>query len=92
MAVIFFWSGLAHARNPKERAKDIGMGPGFTLCLGVAEMAGALGVARGDRPHPRDARRDPEEDLRLEDGPLGREGVAMNLVLVTIGVGRLAIG
>ena len=47
VAVIFVSSGIAHARNPKERAKDIGMSPGFTFLLGLAEISGALGVAAG---------------------------------------------
>ena len=36
VAAIFFWSGLEHARKPKERGKSIGMSPAFTLFLGVA--------------------------------------------------------
>lgn len=47
VAVVFFWSGQSHARDPKGRGKSIGMSPGFTLFLGLAEMAGALGVATG---------------------------------------------
>ena len=47
VAAVFFSSGLSHARKPKERGQSIGMGPGLTLFLGVAEMAGALGVATG---------------------------------------------
>ncbi len=47
VAVIFFWSGFAHARKPKERGKSIGAPPAVALFLGIAEMAGALGVASG---------------------------------------------
>ena len=47
VAAVFFWSGLSHARDPKKRAASIGAGPTFTLLLGIAEMAGALGVATG---------------------------------------------
>src|SRR5262245_66467208 len=47
VAVIFFWSGLSHVREPKKRAASIGAGPGFTLVLGMAELAGAVGVATG---------------------------------------------
>ena len=47
VAAIFFASGLSHARDPKKRGDSIGMGPAFTALLGVAEMAGALGVATG---------------------------------------------
>lgn len=47
VAVIFFASGMNHARDPVGRAASIGMSPGFTRFLGWAEMAGALGVAIG---------------------------------------------
>jgi putative oxidoreductase len=47
VAIVFFSSGLSHARDPVGRAKSIGMSPGFTRLLGIAEMAGALGVAFG---------------------------------------------
>jgi putative oxidoreductase len=47
VAAIFFTSGLSHARKPRERGASIGMSPAFTLLLGLAETAGALGVATG---------------------------------------------
>jgi putative oxidoreductase len=47
VAAIFFWSGLAHAKDPVGRGESIGFGPGFTRFLGIAEMAGALGLALG---------------------------------------------
>jgi hypothetical protein len=47
VALIFFTSGSKHATNPEERSKDIEMGKGFTRFLGIAECAGALGVAFG---------------------------------------------
>ncbi|HEX2451443.1 MAG TPA: DoxX family protein [Gemmatimonadales bacterium] len=47
VAIVFFSSGLSHARDPVARAKSIGTSPGFTRLLGIAEMAGALGVAFG---------------------------------------------
>ena len=47
VAAVFLSSGWAHVRNPKERAKSIGMAPAFTIFLGVAELAGGLGVALG---------------------------------------------
>ena len=47
VAVVFFASGLGHARDPVGRAASIGMSPGFTRMLGWAEMAAALGVALG---------------------------------------------
>ena len=56
VAAIFFWSGLAHARDPAARGESIGASPGFTRFLGIAEMAGALGLVAartivvGNRP------------------------------------------
>jgi putative oxidoreductase len=47
VAVVFFASGLQHARDPVGRAASIGMSPGVTRMLGWAEMAAALGVALG---------------------------------------------
>ncbi len=47
VAVVFFWSGLQHARDPIGRAASIGLSPGVTRMLGLAEMAAALGVALG---------------------------------------------
>lgn len=47
VAAIFLSSGINHLRDPVERAKSIGMSPGFTRFLGIAETAGALGVATG---------------------------------------------
>jgi putative oxidoreductase len=47
VAIVFFSSGLSHARDPVARAKSIGTSPGSTRLLGIAEMAGALGVAFG---------------------------------------------
>ncbi len=47
VAAIFFTSGLSHARDPKGRAASIGMPPALTFLIGIAEMAGALGVASG---------------------------------------------
>jgi putative oxidoreductase len=47
---IFVWSGASHARDPVTRGKSIGMSPGFTRFLGVAELAGGLGVALGVLP------------------------------------------
>lgn len=47
VGLIFFTSGWSHVRHPAERAESIGMSKGFTLFLGGAEMAGALGVTFG---------------------------------------------
>jgi putative oxidoreductase len=50
IAVIFFSSGWSHAKDPEGRSRSIGMSKGFTLFLGLAEMAGSLGVAFGVLP------------------------------------------
>lgn len=46
-AVVFFSSGWSHVKDPAGRSKSIGMSRGFTLFLGLAEIAGSLGVAFG---------------------------------------------
>ena len=47
VGAIFITSGWGHATHPAERAKSIGMSKAFTLFLGVAELAGGLGVVFG---------------------------------------------
>ena len=47
VGVVFITSGWSHVTKSDERSKSIGMSEGFTIFLGVAEMAGALGVAFG---------------------------------------------
>ena len=47
VGAIFITSGWGHVTHSEERAKDIGMSKGFTLFLGVAELAGGLGVVFG---------------------------------------------
>jgi putative oxidoreductase len=47
---VFIWSGGSHASDPVTRSKSIGMSPGFTRFLGLAELAGGLGVALGILP------------------------------------------
>ena len=44
---VFIWSGWSHAKDPVSRGKSIGASPGFTRFLGIAELAGGLGVALG---------------------------------------------
>jgi putative oxidoreductase len=44
---VFIWSGWSHARDPVGRGKSIGISPGFTRFLGLAELACGLGVALG---------------------------------------------
>jgi len=47
VAAIFITSGWSHVTHAEERAKSIAMSKGFTLFLGVAELAGGLGVLFG---------------------------------------------
>ena len=47
IGIVFFTSGWSHVTNPAERSKSIGMSKGFTLFLGVAELAGSLAVVFG---------------------------------------------
>ncbi len=47
VALVFGFSGFSHLKAPRERAKSIGMSVGFTIFMGAAELAGALGLAFG---------------------------------------------
>jgi putative oxidoreductase len=47
VGLVFITSGWRHAKDAVTRAKSIGMSPGFTRFLGIAELAGGLGVALG---------------------------------------------
>jgi putative oxidoreductase len=47
VGAVFVSSGWSHVKDPVERGKSIGMSPGFTRFLGIAEVAGGLGVAFG---------------------------------------------
>src|SRR3954447_19262308 len=50
VGLVFVSSGWSHAKDPVARGKSIGMSPGFARFLGVAELAGGLGVALGVLP------------------------------------------
>ena len=50
VAIVFGSSGWSHLMRPEERGKSIGMSAGFTRFLGLAELAGSLGVAFGVFP------------------------------------------
>jgi putative oxidoreductase len=50
VGVVFMSSGWSHAKDPVTRGKSIGASPGFTRFLGIAELAGGLGVALGVLP------------------------------------------
>jgi putative oxidoreductase len=47
LGLVFVTSGWSHAKDPVGRGASIGMSPSFTRFLGVAELAGGLGVAFG---------------------------------------------
>jgi putative oxidoreductase len=47
IAVVFLSSGWSHVKDPAGRAQSIGLSKQFTLLIGIAEIAGALGVALG---------------------------------------------
>lgn len=47
VAAVFGTSGWNCLKDPQGRAQSIGMSPGFTVFLGAAELAGALGLAFG---------------------------------------------
>jgi putative oxidoreductase len=47
VGLVFVTSGWSHAKDPVTRGKSIGVSPGITRFLGLAEMAGGLGVAFG---------------------------------------------
>ena len=47
VAAVFVTSGWSHVTKSAERSQSIGMSQGFTIFLGLAEIAGGLGVAFG---------------------------------------------
>ena len=47
VGLVFVTSGYSHLKDPAGRAKSIGMSKGFTILLGIGELAGGLGVAAG---------------------------------------------
>src|SRR5437763_14658857 len=50
VGVVFVSSGYSHLKDPEARSKSIGMSKGFTVFLGMAAVAGGLGVAAGVLP------------------------------------------
>jgi putative oxidoreductase len=47
VGLVFVTSGYSHLKDPAARAKSIEMSKAFTIFLGIAEVAGGLGVAFG---------------------------------------------
>jgi putative oxidoreductase len=47
VAAVFITSGWNDLKDPVARSKSIGLSKGFTIFLGVAEVAGSLGIMFG---------------------------------------------
>ena len=47
VGLVFIASGWSHAKDPVTRGKSIGLSPSLTRIIGMAELAGGLGVAFG---------------------------------------------
>jgi putative oxidoreductase len=47
VGLVFITSGWGHATDPVTRGKSIGLSPVLTRLIGIAELAGGLGVALG---------------------------------------------
>lgn len=47
VGLVFVSSGYGHLKDPVARSKSIEMPKGFTVFLGIAEVAGGLGVTFG---------------------------------------------
>jgi putative oxidoreductase len=47
VGLVFVTSGYSHLKDPGARAKSIELSKGVTIFLGIAEIAGGLGVAAG---------------------------------------------
>ena len=50
VGLVFITSGRGHVKDPVARGKSIELSPGITRILGLAEIAGGLGVALGILP------------------------------------------
>ena len=47
VGLVFVSSGYSHLKDPEARSKSIEMPKSFTVFLGIAEVAGGLGVGLG---------------------------------------------
>jgi putative oxidoreductase len=47
VGLVFIVSGWSDVRQPEERSKSLGTSRDFTLFLGIAEIAGSLGIMFG---------------------------------------------
>jgi putative oxidoreductase len=50
VGLVFITSGWNHVKDPVTRGKSIGLSPGITRIIGLAEMAGGAAVAFGVLP------------------------------------------
>jgi putative oxidoreductase len=50
IGIVFFTSGWSHVKDPAARSQSIGMSQGFTVFLGLAEIAGSIGIVFGVFP------------------------------------------
>jgi putative oxidoreductase len=50
VGLVFITSGWSHVKDPVARGKSIGLSPGLTRVIGLAEIAGGAGVALGVLP------------------------------------------
>ena len=47
IGIVFLTSGWGHVKDPAKRGQSIGMSKGFTVFLGLAELAASLGIVFG---------------------------------------------
>ncbi len=47
IGIVFLTSGWSHVTKPAERSQSIGASKGVTFFLGLAELAGSLGIVFG---------------------------------------------
>jgi putative oxidoreductase len=47
VGIVFLASGWSHLKDPAGRGQSIGMSKGFTTFVGLAEVAGSLGIIFG---------------------------------------------
>jgi putative oxidoreductase len=52
VGIVFMVSGWSHLQDPERRSQGIGLSKGFTIFLGLAELAGSLGVIFGVLAQP----------------------------------------
>ena len=52
VGIVFLTSGWNHVHDPERRSRDIEMSKGFTIFLGLAELAGSLAVIIGVLAQP----------------------------------------